>query len=180
MDKQRFRKACLKKLRESPPLLRYAKDKKIIRQIEHILDREKPRSVLFYLPMDLEVDLRSLMDKYKKKLKIFVPFIEEESFKMVEYRLPLEKNSFGILEPKSAFFAHKKVDLIIVPVVGVDGNMQRVGFGKGMYDRFFEKLHKKPVVLFVQREQCYTPQHLCDMYDIRCDYYITSKETIIN
>ena len=178
MGKQRFRKGCLKRLKASPLGLRYAKDKKIAKKIDSIIQKSKPKSILFYLPMDLEVNLVSLMDKYKKKLKVFVPFIVEESFKMVEYRLPLEKNSFGILEPKAHFLAQKNVDLIIVPIVGMDRNMQRVGFGKGMYDRFYEKLRQKPIVVFVQREACVSPKKVCDSHDIQCDYYVTSKEII--
>ena len=179
MGKQRFRNGCLKKLRASPVHLRYAKDKKIERKIEKILKKYNVKSILFYLPMDIEVNLQSLMHKYKKKIKVFVPFIVKESFKMVEYRLPLEKNSFGILEPKSHNLAQKNVDLIIVPIVGIDRDMQRVGFGKGMYDRFYERLRKKPIVVFVQREACVSPKKICDSYDIRCDYYVTSKEIII-
>jgi len=179
MDKQTFRKGCLKRLKASPSHLRYAKDKKIARKIEKILQKKRPKSILFYLPMEMEVNLKKLMHKYKKKLKIFVPFIEEESFKMVEYRLPLEKNSFNILEPKAHNLAQKNVDLIIVPIVGMDRNMQRVGFGKGMYDRFYAKLRKKPIVIFVQREACASYKKVCDSYDIQCDYYVTSKETII-
>lgn len=176
MDKQQFRRGCLKRLKNSPPFLKYAKDKKISLKIKTILEKEKPKSILFYLAMDLEVNLHSLMQTYQKKSQVFVPFIEEESFKMVEYRLPLEKNSFGIYEPKAHNLAQKDVDLIIVPVVGIDRNMQRVGFGKGMYDRFFAKLHKKPIVIFVQREACMSPYKVCDNYDIKCHYYVTSKE----
>ncbi len=179
MGKQRFRKECLERLKSSPKELRYAKDKKIARKIDHLLRQLRPQSILFYLPMEIEVNLLSLMQGYKKKLKVFVPFIEEESFKMVEYRLPLEKNSFGILEPKAHNLAQKNVDVIIVPVVGIDRNKQRVGFGKGMYDRFYEKLQNKPLVVFVQREACVSPKKICDNYDIGCDYYITSKEIII-
>lgn len=180
MDKQRFRTKCLKRLRSSPQAQRYAKDKKIASQIEKFLKKKSAKSVLFYLPMDLEVNLHQLLGKRRRYTKVFVPFIEGESFKMVEYRLPLEKNSFGILEPKAHHRRQKKVDLIIVPVVGIDGNMQRVGFGKGMYDKFFETLQKKPIVLFVQRDSCKSTKHLCDSYDIRGDYYISSKERIIH
>ncbi len=181
MDKQTFRKVCLKRLKAASTVSnRYAKDKIISEKVAKILDKERPKSILFYLPLAMEVDLTMLMLRMKKKCKIFVPFIVEESFKMVEYRLPLEKNSFGIYEPKAHNLAQKNIDLIIVPIVGMDKNRQRVGFGKGMYDRFYEKLSPKPVVVFVQREHCISRDKLCDSYDIRCDYYVTSKETIIN
>lgn len=179
MAKEIFRKKCIARLKVSARNARYAKDKKISLKIEKIIKKTRAKSILFYLPMEIEVDLLPIIKKYKKKLKILVPFIEEESFKMVEYRLPLEKNSFGILEPKAHALAEKNVDLIIVPIIGIDRNMQRVGFGKGMYDRFYERLRKKPIVVFVQREACVSPKKICNNYDIQCDYYVTSKEIII-
>ena len=69
--------------------------------------------------------------------------MEGKSFKMVSYRLPLKKKKFGIYEAGNTIRNIKKIDIAVVPVVGVDGRLQRVGFGKGMYDRFFEKLEKK-------------------------------------
>jgi 5-formyltetrahydrofolate cyclo-ligase len=128
--------------------------------------------------MAIEVDLRKLIYKYRKKLNIFVPFIERESFKMVKYRLPLKSNSFNIYEPPNSQKVFKRVDMIIVPVVGVDGDFKRVGFGKGMYDRFYEKLKNKPVTIFVQRKKCATKSIVTDSYDIHADYYITPKELI--
>jgi len=47
-----------------------------------------------------------------------------------------------------------------------------------MYDRFYEKLQKKPVVVFVQRVKCKTGHIVTDSYDIHADYYITPKELI--
>jgi 5-formyltetrahydrofolate cyclo-ligase len=132
------------------------------------------------MPFNFEVNIKRLIYKYKKDItkKILLPFIEEESFKMVQYRLPMRRNSFGILEPTNSLKDEKNVDMIIVPVVGVDGDMKRVGFGKGMYDRFYEKLKNKPLVVFIQIKKCFTNDKICDSYDISCDYYVTPKETL--
>lgn len=67
-----------------------------------------------------------------------------------------------------------------MPVVGVDGNLQRVGFGKGMYDRFFAKLKKRPYTIFIQSEFCYTKEFICDEYDITCDLIITPRVKVRN
>ncbi len=67
---------------------------------------------------------------------------------------------------------------MIVPVVGVDGDLRRVGFGKGMYDRFYATLKRRPVVVFVQRKKCMTKERICDAYDIEADYYITPEVTL--
>jgi 5-formyltetrahydrofolate cyclo-ligase len=99
--------------------------------------------------------------------------MQGESFKMVPFRLPLKKKKFGILEAGNTLRNINKIDIAIVPVVGVDGNLQRIGFGKGMYDRFFAKLKKKPYTIFIQPKLCYTNKMICDSYDVACDVLIT-------
>ena len=175
MDKKRFRKESLKRLKNVSDNRRYIKDKFILKKLDEIIKYLKPKSILFYAPLKSEVNLMPLLKKYRKKIDIFLPFIEEKSFKMVKYRLPLKRNNFNVLEPKNSYFKIKDVDMIIVPVVGVDGNFKRVGFGKGMYDRFYEKLKSKPIVIFVQRVKCFTKERITDAYDISADFYITSK-----
>ena len=178
MDKKCFRKKCLKRLKAISKNRRYINDKLVNFKVDKVIQKHKPKSILFYLPLSLEVDTKSLIYNYRKKLKIFTPFIVGESFKMVQYRQPLRCNSFNIYEPSNSQIKFKRVDMIIVPVVGVDGNFKRVGFGRGMYDRFYEKLKNRPIVVFVQRIKCHTKKKITDDYDVRCDYYITPKEFI--
>ncbi|MCW8954404.1 MAG: 5-formyltetrahydrofolate cyclo-ligase, partial [Sulfurimonas sp.] len=101
-------------------------------------------------------------------------------FKMVPFRLPLKKKKFGIYEAGNTLRNIKKIDIAIVPIVGVDGRFQRVGFGKGMYDRFFAKLKKRPYIIFIQSEFCYTKEFICDDYDVTCDLIITPNFKIKN
>ena len=95
-----------------------------------------------------------------------------QSFKPVPYRLPLKTKKFAVKEPN---FSNRmvKIDMAIVPVVGIDKLDKRIGFGKGMYDRFYEKLKSKPIVIFVQRVKCFTKDRITDAYDISADFYIT-------
>jgi 5-formyltetrahydrofolate cyclo-ligase len=99
---------------------------------------------------------------------------------MVPFRLPLNKKKFGILEAGNTLRNINKVDIAIVPAVGVDKNLQRVGFGKGMYDRFFAKFKKKPYTIFIQPEICYTKESLCDSYDVACDLLLTPMVKLVN
>jgi 5-formyltetrahydrofolate cyclo-ligase len=98
-----------------------------------------------------------------------------KSFKMVSYRLPLKKKKFGIYEAGNSYKIIKNLDLAIVPIVGIDKDFKRVGFGKGMYDRFFDSLDKKPYIIFVQLKLCKTSKSVCDSYDIQGDMLITSE-----
>ena len=144
------------------------------------LKRFKDPKILFYTSLPFEADTFKIIKDLRKKCDLFVPFMQGESFKMVPFRLPLKKKMFGIYEAGNSLRNIKKIDIAIVPVVGIDGNLQRIGFGKGMYDRFFAKLKKRPYIIFIQSEFCYTKKSICDDYDIACDLIITPYVTVEN
>ena len=130
---------------------------------------------MVYYPLGFEANIVKTINYLRKKCDVFVPFMEGESFKMVTFRLPLKEKKFGIFEAGNTIRNIKTIDIAIVPAVGVDGNLQRVGFGKGMYDRFFAKLKKRPYIIFTQPQMCFTKKFICDDYDIACDVLLTPK-----
>lgn len=170
-----FRKTCINRLEFSSRFLKFYKDKKTVKKLKRFIDIYKPKNVLLYIPMGLEVDVLPLInDLRKRQINVFVPFMVEDSFKLVKYRLPLEIKKFGIKEPKNSFCVHKNIDLAIVPVVGVDKKCKRIGFGRGMYDRFFYRLNYKPFIVFTQLTLCKSKETLSNHYDIQADLIITS------
>jgi len=174
ITKEEFRKKCLKKMKKRAANTLYL-DAKINKRLQHLLKGcNKQTKILFYNPIKGEVDIRKTLQKVRKKSQVFTPFMVEKSFKMVPYRLPLKRKKFGIFEAGNSLQDLKNIDIAIVPIVGLDNNFQRIGFGKGMYDRFFGRLPKKPFTIFVQRERCQSTKSLCDSYDIKADLLITS------
>jgi len=168
--KKEFRKICLGLSKFN----RYYYSKIIGWQLYNIAKHYK--RILFFIPLKNEVDIYWVLKRLRREKKeIFVPFMEENSFKMVKYALPLRKKNFSILEPLNKNQTLKKIDLAIVPIVGIDKSFKRVGFGKGMYDRFFAKLKYKPKIVFVQLRPCVSKNKLTDFYDIRGDEFISFK-----
>ncbi|MFY0255775.1 5-formyltetrahydrofolate cyclo-ligase [Chitinophaga sp. 30R24] len=52
----------------------------------------------------------------------------------------LVRNKFGIPEPVSGDLVQPaEIDLVFVPLLAFDEQGQRVGYGKGMYDRFLQQ-----------------------------------------
>ncbi|RXK14011.1 5-formyltetrahydrofolate cyclo-ligase [Halarcobacter mediterraneus] len=173
--KSDFRKLCIKKLEFSSHFSKYYKDKKTVEKLEEFIKLNNFKNILLYIPMSMEVDVLPLINRLRKaKLNVFVPFMVKDSFKLVKYRLPLKKKRFGIREPNNSFCIHPKVDLAIVPVVGMDKEWKRIGFGKGMYDRFFYRLDYKPTIVFTQLTLCKSNEKLSNKYDIQADFIITS------
>jgi len=179
LTKSKFRQDCLEKMKKSRKYNKIYTDALLNKALMKVLKAQSGRNILFYYPLPNEVDIRKTLQKLRRKYNIFVPFMEGKSFKMVPFRLPLKKKKFGIFEAGNTLRDIKKIDIAIVPVVGVDANLQRIGFGKGMYDRFFEKLQKRPYTIFIQKELCYTKEKVCDIYDVTGDIVITAREKII-
>ncbi len=175
--KNRFRCETIQKLQlESKKINTITKDKKISDQIYKLAKKDKFKTIMVYIPLKLEVDINTLISKLRREGKtILVPFMEGKSFRLVQYRLPLNKKKFGIKEPKNSYkFRKKNIDLAIVPIVGTDNTLRRVGFGKGMYDRFFEK-EKKYInyTLFIARKLFISKHYITDNHDISADMIIT-------
>ncbi|WP_228126454.1 5-formyltetrahydrofolate cyclo-ligase [Candidatus Marinarcus aquaticus] len=171
--KSDFRKSCINKLRFISSYNNLKKDKIIVNKLQEVIETLNAKKILMYIPMDIEVDILPLIHKLRQRgVEVFVPRMEGESFKAVKFRLPLHKKKFGIKEPSNSHLK-TKIDLAIVPVVGIDGAGKRIGFGKGMYDRFFYALKQQPTIVFTQRTLCMTHQILSNQYDIQADYIIT-------
>jgi 5-formyltetrahydrofolate cyclo-ligase len=174
-NKKQFREYCLKRLKKASGIGRYKKDKEVLERLYRLIIQDNARRIMLYLPLKTEVDLYPLIQRLRKeKRELYVPFMEGKSFRVVKYRYPLEKKRFGIKEPKdSKQFRIKKLDIAIVPIVGMDVTQRRVGFGKGMYDRFFEKEIKNiNKIVFVARALCYSKKIVTDHYDVKADMII--------
>jgi len=175
LTKNSFRNRCLKKMRIVSQHNKIYRNKKINQKLLKELKGMKNKKILFYYPLGFEANIIDTLLYMRKSCEIYIPFMEGESFKMVLFRLPLKQKKFGIFEAGNSLRTIKKIDVAIVPAVGVDFNLQRVGFGKGMYDRFFAKLKTKPYTIFIQSEFCYTNRKVCDSYDISADLLLTPK-----
>ena len=180
--KREFRRRALERLKCHTGVRGYIQDKRVLRILREIVRQRQPKEVMLYIPMAMEVDVMPLIRWLRQRgIAVYVPFMEGESFRLVKYRLPLRKKRFGIYEPKiSKQYRRKSIDLAIVPIVGTDPSGRRVGFGKGMYDRFFAReMRNIKEIIFVQRHLCWTPQVVTDAYDVSGDLIVTGKGTTV-
>ena len=137
-----------------------------------------------YYPSNYEVDILNFLYKAsKKKFRIALPVIKSSnkmSFKPWVYKEPLYVNKFGILEPKNS---KKKIipDLIMVPLVAFDNHLNRIGYGKGYYDRSLKKIrkiNKNAITLGIAYSFQKCTQIPVNDNDFRLDYIITEKGII--
>jgi 5-formyltetrahydrofolate cyclo-ligase len=173
--KEIFRNTCLHRLKNSSKHNKRYRDALINRELIELFKNKSGLHVLMYWPLGLEAEIQKSLFKIRQKNHVYLPFMEDISFKMVPFRLPLSRKKFGIYEAGKSFRNIIKIDVAIIPAVGVDRMSRRIGFGKGMYDRFFEKLNKDPYKIFIQSQICYSKKDICDDHDISCDMLITPR-----
>lgn len=100
---------------------------------------KKANTILTYWSMDDEVYTHKFIQDWHKQKQLLLPSVngndlEIKRFEGMESMVPGEQ--FGILEPNGAIFNKlHKIDLIIVPGVAFDENKQRMGRGRGYYDK---------------------------------------------
>ena len=144
----------------------------------------KKITIAGYYPSNYEVNILSFLEKIsKKKFKIALPVINSSggmNFKSWKLKESLYVNKFGILEPNSS---NKQIipDLVLVPIVAFDNNLNRIGYGKGYYDRCLKKISKiKKNVIFLgiaySFQKC--KKIPTNKYDYKLDYIFTEKGII--
>ena len=140
-----------------------------------------------YYPSNYEVDILNFLKKAsKKKFKIVLPVVSSSnssnkmSIKSWIFKEPLYVSKFGILEPKNS---NREIipDLIMVPIVAFDHQLNRIGYGKGYYDRSLKKISKtkkKTISLGI----AYSFQKCGDIpvnkHDFKLDYIFTERGII--
>ena len=98
-----------------------------------------------YYPVNFEIDDLILLKKFEKnKFNISLPVIKK-NFQMDFYKWsfadPLKVNKYGIPEPEIRNIIYP--DILLIPLVAFDKNLNRLGYGGGYYDRLIKKLSKK-------------------------------------
>ena len=153
---------------------------KLIRKHFH----KKKIIIAGYYPSNYEVDILNFLEEAsKKKFKIVLPVIKSSnkmSFKFWIFKEPLYVNKFGILEPNNL---GKEIipDLIMVPLVAFDKKLNRIGYGKGYYDRSLQKISKikkKIITLGIAYSFQKCANIPTNKYDFKLNYVFTEQGII--
>ena len=146
--------------------------------------KKKKITIAAYYPTNYEVNiLRFIEAASKKNFRIVLPVIKSSSnmcFKLWIFKEPLYMNNFGILEPRKSK-VEITPDLILVPLVAFDRQLNRLGYGKGYYDRILNKIkkNKKDMVSLGIAYSFQKSKNIpVNKHDFKLDYIFTEKGII--
>ncbi len=173
MEKKELRAhiKALKKQHTKEQLLEQSE--RILAQLEQHPDFVKAETVMLYNALPDEVQTLAFLEKWHLRKKIILPTVVGDDIIPVEYarETTFAVGDFNILEPQNEPYTGG-FDLIIVPGVAFDRQGNRLGRGKGYYDRFLSQhLEVKRIGL------CFDFQLVDDIpaepFDIRMDEVIS-------
>lgn len=177
LTNEQLRKHLLQKrrdFRQNPLYEKYCAD--ICERIIRSEVFQRARNVMFYLPLGGEADIRRV---YRGDKNFCVPVTKGVDITPAVYtpQTSLAKGEYSVTEPKDPAFIQKdELDLVLIPLVGADRNRNRIGFGKGCYDRFLKDMDcfKAGVAFGFQIIDDITPQK----WDVPLDCIFTERECI--
>ena len=179
MNKSEIRKKILKIRKKE-----IYKDFKInFKSIIKILKKKKIYGKIIggYYPFNHEVNIMEILENFeKKKYLITLPKIKKNNkmdFFSWSIKEPLIVNKFGIPEPSSNEI--KYPNILLVPLVAFDKDLNRIGYGGGYYDRYIKKIKKKKKLISIGL--AYSFQKVkkipINKFDMKLDFIITEKNT---
>lgn len=140
-------------------------------------------SVALYFAANNEVSTEKIIDHaFLAGKELFLPAVEGGLmlFRRVASREDLVQGRFGIMQPSAGCAATDpaKISLIVVPGVGFDLSGQRIGYGKGYYDRALHRLEDKGKLTALCYEFQLVDSLAGEQHDVNMDRIITERRII--
>ena len=134
---------------------------------------QKSEHVMLYYPLKTEVNLLELLNDNKS---FYLPRVNGDMLECCPFKKgeKLVCSDFKVYEPISPQVDKDIIDLIFVPALCVDGECNRLGYGKGYYDRFLSKYSGISIIPIA--EELVFSQICLEDHDISCSMIITQNK----
>ena len=139
--KARLRKELRRMRRAIAPAERAGSSKLAAAAVARLPQFKAGARVALYMPFDGEIDTAPLLAAARRRrVRVFVPVIIDRRHSRIRFHPftgKTRRGVFGICVPRANGrpVGPRWLDLIVVPLVGVDREGHRLGFGGGFYDR---------------------------------------------
>lgn len=112
----------------------------ILRSLEVHPQFQRAHTVMLFYSLPDEINTHEFIQKWSSHKRILLPRVEGDEIYPCEYsEEKLTQGAYGIMEPDGLPAFVSNVDLIVVPGVAFDYSGNRLGRGKGYYDRFLSQ-----------------------------------------
>jgi len=153
-----------------------------------IIDTRDIDNIALYFPFRNEVNTNILVKAFTNLHKnIYMPKVLDETnmaFNLLCNKSKFSINKFGIKElDNTDYIDINNIDLMFIPMVGVDPNGCRLGYGSGYYDRIvssFDKQSIKPLLVGLAFEYQVFEMHVGEMHDLRYNLVFSENDEMFS
>lgn len=114
----------------------------VMKQVERLPQFAKADTILLYWSMDDEVQTHDFVNNWYTEKTVLLPCVDGDDLKLRQYtgaECLRAGEQFGIGEPVGPEFTElDRVQMIVVPGVAFDRQCNRMGRGRGFYDRLLK------------------------------------------
>lgn len=143
MDKKELRRLIAERKKTTSPAARLDLSGPILRRLAAHPRFIEAQTVLLYHALPDEVDTQDFVRYWSLRKNILLPSVKGDEIELHRYAAgdSLEEGVFGIQESTGEIFTHyADIDLAVIPGVAFDAEGNRLGRGKGFYDRLLTRL----------------------------------------
>ncbi len=160
------------------PEARAEKSKAICDRVAKLFRDRRIRSAAAFWPVRGEGDLRPLMEAHPRVTFRFPRVASTTPPRLIWGPEPLEKSTFGLMEPAFAQHLTPPVQVVLVPGLAFDERGFRLGYGGGYYDALLGHLNEDVLALAVGFEAQRTPELPAGPLDMPVDGLATEARLI--
>ena len=181
--KEDIRRSLLKRRRSLPEKVLKPVSREINTHLASEIQNKDLKRILLYQSIDNEPSIRETIElAWQKDIEVYIPKVISKE-KIIINRLKknssCSKNKFGIKESNDSNTVElNEIDLAVLPLVGIDINGFRLGYGGGYYDRFFNQgseLNRKPFIIGTGYAFQILEVSFAEGHDLKYDSVITEK-----
>lgn len=114
----------------------------VMKQVERLPQFAEADTILLYWSMDDEVQTHDFVNNWYTEKTVLLPCVDGDDLKLRQYtgaECLRAGEQFGISEPVGPEFTElDRVQMIVVPGVAFDRQCNRMGRGRGFYDRLLK------------------------------------------
>ncbi|MBD5232841.1 MAG: 5-formyltetrahydrofolate cyclo-ligase [Bacteroidales bacterium] len=139
------------------------------------------RKVLMYHSLPDELGTHAFLDRWESDKEFYLPRVNGLDLEILPYsRTRTHLGAFHIEEPDGEDTADvSDMDLIIVPAVAYDRSGNRVGRGKGYYDRLLGRSKALKIGVCYDFQLFDEDEIEAEEHDVAVDFIITDRHGII-
>ncbi|MFA5412365.1 MAG: 5-formyltetrahydrofolate cyclo-ligase [Candidatus Micrarchaeia archaeon] len=179
--KEELRGRMLALRKGMPDEEKHEMSKRIMERLFDLEEFHNAKNVAFYLSKKDEVDTWAMVEEAAHAKEVLLPVVKEKNLRFVYYEKngKMVRGPYGIMEPVGSEFAGSGIDLMIMPLAAADRKGNRLGMGKGYYDRYLNGAGPKPKTLVGLCFDFQVVDHVpVEAHDVPLNIIITNKEII--